>query len=210
MCEGARPFIPVPGVFKVTLVYSLFAQKMMNVFNVRSGGGVLTADADRIEAVFANWWTTSMRTQVTTSLSLVTIVLDALNAEASLHKEYTSGWTAPGLMGGTPFPGGTTTSVKLATGIRGRSYRGRIYWPGLTINQVTNGLVTTTARDAIAVSANLLRTSLAADVASDKLVVVSYCQDGSWLTEGVATEITSASAHLLVDSQRRRLIGRGL
>lgn len=210
MCEGTRPFIPVAGVFKVQLIYSLFAQRIENVFNVRSGGGVLTADADRIEAVFANWWTTSMRNQVTSSASLVTIILDALDAASSLHKEYTSGWTAPGLMGGTPFPGGTTTSVKLATGIRGRSYRGRIYWPGLTVNQVTNGLLTTTARDAIATSVNLLRTSLAADVASDRLVVVSYCQDGAWLTNGVATEITSASAHLLVDSQRRRLIGRGL
>jgi hypothetical protein len=210
MCVGARPFIPVPNVFKVQLVYTLYSQRIENVFNVRSGGGLAVADADRIQTVFSTWWNTNARPQVSISTSLVLMVFDALDAAASLHKEYTTGWTAVGSNGSAALPGGSTTSIKLATGTRGRSYRGRIYWPGLPAANVTAGLISTAYRDALATAVNALRTSLAADVASDKLVVVSYCANGVWRTTGVATEITSASGHTLVDSQRRRLIGRGL
>jgi hypothetical protein len=210
MCEGPRPFIPVPNVFKVQLVYTLYSQRIENVFNVRSGGGVTAADADRIQGIFATWWNATARPQVSLSTSLVLMVLDALDAAVSLHREYTTGWTAVGSNGSAALPGGSTTCIKLATGTRGRSYRGRIYWPGLPGANVSAGLLTTAYRDALAAAVNTLRTNLAADVAGDKLVIVSYCSNKVWRAAGVATEVTSASAHTLVDSQRRRLIGRGL
>lgn len=212
MCVGTHPFIPVPGVFKVQLIYTLHGQRIENVFHVLSGAGVASTDADRIETVFANWWTTSARLQCSNQCSLVLIVLDALNSASGLHKEYTTGWTAVGSVASNVSSAGITLAVKLASGLRGRSYRGRIYWPGINVNAINVGLsqVTSTFRDAVATSVNLLRTSLTSDSAGDKLVVVSYCADNVWRTTGVATEITNASSHLQMDSMRRRLPGRGL
>jgi len=208
----SRPFIPVPGVFKVQFIYTLHGQRIENVFNVKSGGGLVTADADRIEAVFANWWTTTARLQCSSQTTLVLIVLDALDVASGLHKEYTTGWTGAGASAQTVLSSGVTSSIKLSTALRGRSFRGRIYWPGIKVDNVTanTSQLTTTARDAYQAALNTLRTSLAAGTPSDKLVIVSYMTGGLWRTTGVATEVTGASAHLQLDSMRRRLPGRGL
>lgn len=205
-----RGFIPVAGVFKVQLVYSYQGQRIENVFNVRSGGGLLMADADRIEAVFANWWTTAARLHCTNTLSLVLIVLDALDNVAGLHKEYSTGFTGGGGIATQGLPGNVSASVKLATGLRGRSFRGRMYWPGLATNMITGGQLNTTEQAGIQTVVNTLRTNLAAGSPSDRLVVVSYRTAGAWRVAGVATEVTAATTHFNLDSMRRRLPGRGL
>lgn len=212
MCTGSHPFIPVPGVFKVQMVYTLHGQRIENVFNVKSGAGLTAADADRIEAVFATWWNGTVRLQQSNNVSLVLIVLDALDSASGLHREYTTGWTQAGAVATSVTSSGVTAAVKLATGLRGRSFRGRIYWPGISANWVTT--LTSQLTPAIATQiqtyVNTLRTALTGDAAGDKLVVVSYCHDHVWRTTGVATEVTSASTHLNLDSMRRRLPGRGL
>lgn len=212
MCVGPHPFIPVPGVFKLALNYTLHGQQLANVMHVKSGGGVLTADADRISAVVANWWNTSARAQCSSQTALVKIVLDALDAEASLHKEYTTGWTAGGNSASPVQSSGVTACFKLSTGIRGRSYRGRFYWPGIKSDSINLNLSQLNAgsRDAYVASLTALRTGLTGDSAGDKLVIVSYCQDKAWLTTGIWTEVTGVSGHLQLDSMRRRLPGRGL
>ena len=176
----------------------------------RAGAGVTNADADRIEGVFASWWTNTYRANISSNCSLILIVLDALDAINGLHREYTTGWTVAGGNATVALPGGTTTAVKHATGVRGRSFRGRSYVVGLAQNDVASGLVVVARRDAIQAAFNTLRTNLAADAAGDQLVVVSFMENGVWRAQGVATPVVSSSAHQNVDSQRRRLIGRGL
>ena len=177
---------------------------------VKSGAGVTNADADRIEGVFASWWTNTYRANISSNCSLILIVLDALDAINGLHREYTTGWTVAGGNATVALPGGTTTAAKHATGVRGRSFRGRSYVVGLAQNDVASGLVVVARRDAIQAAFNTLRTNLAADAAGDQLVVVSFMENGVWRAQGVATPVVSSSAHQNVDSQRRRLIGRGL
>lgn len=210
MCTGAHGFIPVAGVMKIQLIYSYNNQNIENVFNVLSGGSLLGADLDRVEGVFAAWWTATGRVQVPNNCSLVKIVADALGGSTGLHREYTTGWTAAGTMGTSQSPGNVTTSVKLSTGTRGRSFRGRIYWPAIYHGDVTAGLLSATRRDGIAAAVNTLRANLVADGSNDQLVVVSYCVNHIWRGAGVATVVTNASGHTLIDSQRRRLVGRGL
>lgn len=210
MCTGAHGFIPVAGVMKIQLIYNFNSQAIENVFHVLSGGSLLGADLDRVEGVFAAWWTATGRLQAPTNLTLVKIVADALGGSAGLHREYTTGWTAGGSLGTTNTPGNVTTSIKLSTGTRGRSYRGRIYWPAIFQNDIVSGLLSTARRDGIVAAVNTLRTNLTADGSNDQLVVVSYCTGGVWRGAGVASVVTNASGHTLIDSQRRRLVGRGL
>lgn len=210
MCTGAHGFIPVAGVMKIQLIYNYNSQAIENVFNVLSGGSLLGADLDRVEAVFAAWWTATARLQVPLNCTLVKIVADALGGAGGLHREYTAGWTAAGALTGSNMPGSVTTSIKLSTGVRGRNYRGRIYWPAMAGGDISNGLLTTSRRDSIVAAVNTLRTNLTADGSNDQLVVVSYCVGGVWRGAGVATVVTNASGHVLIDNMRRRLVGRGL
>lgn len=204
MCDGSRPFIPAAGIARIQLIYTLNSQRIENVFHVLSGGGLLTADLDRIEGVFAAWWTATGRAQVSTATSLVLIVADALNVESGLHKEYSSGWTAAGLVGGTAFPGQNTLAVKLATSFSGRSFRGRIFWPGLSTSDLTAGLLTTARRDSIVAAVNTLRASLTAG--GDNLCVVSYCHGGEWRAAAVSTIVTGVSAKTTICQQKRRRV----
>lgn len=204
MCEGSRPFIPAPGTVRVQLIYTLFSQRIENVFHVLSGGGLLTADLDRIEGVFAAWWTATGRAQVPNNVSLVLIVLDALAVESGLHKEYSSGWTAAGSIGSPALAGQNTMAVKLATSFSGRSFRGRIFWPGLTVADQPAGLVSATRRDTIVAAVNTLRTNLS--TGGDTLAVVSYCHGGAWRTTATVTAITGVSAKTTIAQQKRRRV----
>lgn len=189
---------------RVQLIYTLNSQRMENVFHVLSGGGLLVADLDRVEAVFATWWTTPGRAQVPNNVSLVLIVIDALNVESGLHKEYSSGWTVAGGLGATALAGQNTMAVKLATSFSGRSFRGRIFWPGFTNADISGGLVTTARRDGVVAAVNTLRTSLAAG--GDTLAVVSYCHLGAWRATATVTGITGVSAKTTLAQQKRRRV----
>lgn len=204
MCEGSRPFIPAASTMRVQLIYTLNSQRIENVFHVLSGGGLLVADLDRVEAVFATWWTTPGRAQVPNNVSLVLIVIDALNVESGLHKEYSSGWTVAGGLGSPALAGQNTMAVKLATSFSGRSFRGRIYWPGFTSADISAGLVTTARRDGVVAAVNTLRTSLAAG--GDTLAVVSYCHGGAWRAAATVTGITGVSAKTTLAQQKRRRV----
>lgn len=204
MCEGSRPFIPAASTVRIQLIYTLNSQRMENVFHVISGGGLLVADLDRIEAVFAAWWTATGRAQVPNNVSLVLIVADALNVESGLHKEYSSGWTVAGSLGSSALAGQNTMAVKLATSFSGRSFRGRIYWPGFTNADIVAGLVTTARRDAVVTAVNTLRTNLT--TGGDTLAVVSYCHGGVWRTVATVTAITGVSAKTTLAQQKRRRV----
>lgn len=204
MCEGSRPFIPAASTVRIQLIYTLNSQRIENVFHVLSGGGLVTADLDRIEGVFAAWWTATGRAQAPSNVSLVLIVADALNVESGLHKEYSTGWTAGGSLGSTALAGQNTMAVKLATSFSGRSFRGRIYWPGFTNADIVAGLVTTARRDAIVAAVNTLRASLTAG--GDTLAVVSYCHNKVWRTTATVTGITGVSAKTTVAQQKRRRV----
>jgi hypothetical protein len=189
---------------RVQLIYTLNSQRIENVFHVLSGGGLLVADLDRVEAVFAAWWTATGRAQVPNNVSLVLIVVDALNVESGLHKEYSSGWTVGGSLGSPATAGQNTMAVKLATSFSGRSFRGRIFWPGFTNADVVGGLVTSARRDAIVTAVGTLRTNLAAG--GDTLAVVSYCHGGAWRTTATVTGITGVSAKTTLAQQKRRRV----
>lgn len=186
------------------LIYSLFSQPIENVLHVLSGGGVLVADMDRIEGVIAAWWTATGRAKCSLNLSLVRIVADALNVENGLHKEYTTGWTATGNDAAASAPGQNTMAIKLATGFSGRSFRGRVFWPGIPANQIVSGLLTAGYRDGTVVAFNTLRTNLAAG--GDQLAVVSYCHDGAWRANAVVTPVTNVSAKTTLCQQKRRRV----
>jgi hypothetical protein len=204
MCEGSRPFIPAPGVVRLQLIYTLYSQRIENVFHILSGGGLLTPDLDRIEGVFAAWYTATGRFQVSNSASLVLIVADALNVESGLHKEYSSGWTAIGGVGTGAAPGQNTMAVKLATSFSGRSFRGRIFWPALATSDLSGGLIVTGRRDGVVAAINTLRASLTAG--GDNLCVTSYCHGGAWRTTAVSTIVTGVSAKTTICQQKRRRV----
>jgi len=106
-------------------------------------------------------------------------------------------------------PGNVTLSIKFDGGFVGRSKRGRMYWLQLKESDVVGDLVQTVSLAAIVGGVEAFFEDIQAAVPDWQHVVVSYCQDNNWLSEGQTTVIDNYSSDGIVDSQRRRLTGRG-
>lgn len=106
-------------------------------------------------------------------------------------------------------PNNVTFAIKHSTGFRGRSRRGRTYWlaiPRGVLQPNSNFLNDTYVANVVASMGRLLAAmhTLGAD-----MVVVSKRHDNAWRTAALVTPVTNFTADDAVDSQRRRLAGRG-
>jgi hypothetical protein len=209
MCVGDHDFIPAANVVQVTVVYDQFGQKMMNVYNVLSGAGHVEADLDRIKAKILTWLTNNLKGEQHNTSSTSLILAKSLDSEGDIAKEYVVTPALTGTQGNTALPGGTTVCVKWSTGLAGRSYRGRTFHIGLSSVHINGNQLGTSAQTFITAAYNALLPILAGGGTVDKLVVVSYCHLSTWRTSAVVTPITGASVDINLDSQRRRLTGRG-
>jgi len=106
-------------------------------------------------------------------------------------------------------PNNVSLAISFRTGLSGRSYRGRNYWIGFTEPNVTNNQIDGTLVNSILAAYTLL---IGVDaVASDwTWSVYSRYVNGVERETGTSTDVTSVgTTDSIVDSQRRRLPGRG-
>jgi hypothetical protein len=105
-------------------------------------------------------------------------------------------------------PGGTCLSVTFRTGNRGRSYRGRNYISGIPSSALSGNQINPLFAASMVAAYNTLRTDVPELMGT--WVVVSRFSAGAPRVTGVTTPVTAVAVHdLNLDSQRRRLSGRG-
>lgn len=114
-----------------------------------------------------------------------------------------------GAVGGIELPNNVTFAIKITTATGGKSGHGRVFWPGLSTNQVLGSQITQgTATDLIA----RLQAMRAAVEGSDpvKFGVLSKWHNKACRPAGDFRQmLLFATTDLNLDSQRRRLVGRG-
>ena len=132
--------------------------------------------------------------------------LSAQNAEA-----IEAGTSVPGgITAATSIamPGNVTVAIKKVTGLRGRSYRGRIYHCGLVQSQVAAQSLTTGVATTLRNAYLPLLTYPWTDTGWAHVVVSKYTNNAPRVT-GVTTLVTDFTVNNQIDSQRRRLHARG-
>lgn len=209
MCTGTHAFIPAIETAKVDFVQLYDGQVVVNSMYFVKDGGWNQADianlADAAGDAFVANWLPSAVNALTYTLTRATDV----DHDNSWQTEDSSHLGAAGGLAHEGLPGGSALVVKQTTGHRGRSFRGRTYFCGLDETQVTRNSVDGSYRNdivsAVQTTAETIQTAMECTH-----VVASYCQEGVWLTTAVLTPITDYSADIFVDSQRRRLTGRGV
>lgn len=201
-------FIPSPQVCKVEMCYTWNDQKVENVWHMKHGAG--DPDEATMELLAENlkgWFNASMKGNTHTSCSLRLIRITLLTTSTSPGIEYSSGLPIAGTFNtSASSPNNVTLAVKWITGLRGRSYRGRTYIPGLaqafTVgNQISAGMLT---------AYNTAYQALLSGLLAGWTFGVNS-QYASKLPRGTAvfTPITGFTIETNVDSMRRRLTGRG-
>lgn len=201
-------FVPSPGVFQVELVYSYQGSKMEQVLHF---AGLQTDDPAKLEAMANNaftMWSTTFRLRQVSQLNLIAIKATHLAAQNSPAVEVPFSEDNAGAEAYPPMPGNVALCITMRTMLRGRSYRGRTYLPGITGNSFSGSNITGAV---IADVITWFDSWEFLDVEGEPYanVVLSRYHDHVARVAGVATPVTGWSANPVVASQRRRLPGRG-
>lgn len=201
------PFIPVPDVVKLEVIFRYNGQICINTHHYRKDVPWDVPAMQNLAAEYIQAWNTFMEPTMTNENELINTRVTDLTTQFSNSIEYSTGLPIPGDANSSAAPNNVTLSVTWLTAFRGRSYRGRTYHIGLTEANIAQNEVSGTYRGYMAAFYGALFTSVPST--GEEMVVVSYFQGGEPRAEGLATPIIGISIDAVVDSQRRRLPGRG-
>lgn len=208
------PFVEVPFVAEIELVYATPGGTAENTLYLKNTEGWDVESLTEAAGTVVTWWAENVAALISNQVSLVLVRATDLSSATSAQVNYSAPLPAAGAAVSPVLPSNVTLAVTFHTGLRGRSYRGRNYWIGLCEPQVSGDTVLSGNVEAIVDAYEQFRTDMIA--AGYTWVVVSRYSGKDILTgkplpraTGVATIVTTVTANPTVDSQRRRLAGRG-
>ena len=137
--------------------------------------------------------------------------ISLFNIHGQVYDPLGSPWVAdfgvspaePGTRSGTAESGNVTLAISWRAGLAGRAYRGRIYFPGLVEPDVNaNDTIGTAAVAGLAAVGAAFLLNYNAPTGIGQLVLFHR-------NDNLFSTVVSIVLEALVDSQRRRLAGRG-
>lgn len=190
-------------------------QRCENVYYVEGSAPWTATTLNTLASVFATWWETELEPNVPESLTLDRVLARDMTVEAGPSIEYTTGLPASGDQSVEALPNNVTVAIKWTTGLAGRSFRGRTYHLGLADAGVAANALTPTAHTLLTAAYNQLLNDIVTEDPTWSLVVASFFHgvdvnhDPIPRASAVLTPILTAVVDDIIDSQRRRLPGRG-
>lgn len=206
--KNAMAFVPAEDVVAVEVVYELDGQTVENTlyYHFEAGSPTLT-DVRDLLGVVRDVIVEELIPLLSNAITLVRLIGTLLTTADALSTVLA---VSPPVAGGAveePVPSNVAYSVQLKTASRGRSFRGRNYIAGLPGSQVVLNTVSVAERANIVAAYEVLR--VAGD-ATWTLGVLSRQHNNVPRVTAVFSPVTSVdTADATVDSQRRRLPGRG-
>lgn len=202
------PFVPIPATLQANIRFLLAGQQCEICLHFSYADSDFETAVDNVgDAIATEWWPVARAFLSNQLVSNGIYFVDQSSASGpvSLRAPFATPQGASSIFAA---PGNVAFTITHRTANRGRSYRGRSYMLGIPADQIGAGLLSTGARDAYVSAFNTLRLEAASD--GNPFVIASRYANGSPRTTGVATPVTQCEAvDLVVDSQRRRLPGRG-
>jgi len=190
-------------------------QRIENTLYFSKATGWNAGSATSILNDLLEWWTTSIKPLVHTSVIVRELVGTDLSSGTGFQVTVTPATILTGARTDEPMSNGQTLAISFRTANRGRSYRGRNYTVGWTIDQVFGNEVVQEHLDDYVAAYTMLRTTIAPDALATWVVVSRFSGvdgDGKPIPRvtGIATLITAVLfVDNIVDFQRRRLPTRG-
>lgn len=210
-------FQPCPNTAEIRISAVLYGQRVENVLHARVSTTPDEAELNEVLSPVNDWVLGPYATNLPIALLFTDITVTDLNvstgAQVTQSLAGETGLAAVGIKTNQD-----TFCIKLLTGHRGRSMRGRFYVFALTTSMydsVDPNMITTVYEGIWVAALQSLITDLG--IAEHPLGVLSrYSKDlfptpPHLRTEGLLTDVvTAASTDRIVDSQNRRLPGRGI
>lgn len=202
-------FVPTAGVVKVDMTFLLAGQQVHNTFMCSRAAPWTAAERTALADAVAAWWNTTAKVSFSSQMALTQVTVtnqDAANAEQ--YVKIVSPAVAGGA-GAASVPNNAACCVTLRTALRGRNYRGRMYFAGIPTTSVTDSVTFLLAFiSGVLTALSSLKTTI--EGLGAVWVVVSKYFNKTPRAQGLVTPITAVAADTFIDSQRRRLSGRGV
>lgn len=201
-------YVPANNVVQVNIRQRILGQQAENtLYFLNSGGWDLESMAAVAEGV-RDWWTTGPRAVLSQNNILSEIYLVDLTSQTGPTYTLSVANDPGGPRTGDSTPNSVALCVSFRTGSRGRSGRGRNYVGGWAESSVNgNSFVASDVDAVVAAYQTLVDTPIAAGVT---WVVCSRQSGGQPRASALVQPIIAVLAvDDTVDSQRRRLPGRG-
>lgn len=211
------PFIPVPSVAQVNVNQRLHGERVQNTLYGVNFGGITPENLELLAGEIITWVAESLYPALSQDISLAEVQCRDLSvADGAIFVgvptvSVEGGQVSPAL------PGNAAACVSFRTGLAGRSRRGRNYVAGLPEFRVSGNIISDPFVTDLQNAYNVLLAPTGPFVASGfAWVVVSRYSGVDPVTGepiprafGQPTVINAVQVDNLVDSQRRRLAGRG-
>lgn len=205
-------FVSIANACAVELRFNWQSQRCALTFGFSRSAPFTEANLHTIADLMSVWWTGTARGRMHPGVVLREVYARALDSEAAPSYISTIGAGTAGSFGATaPMPSNVALCVSFRTSQRGRANRGRNYYFGLTIGDMQSNttMLSQTAVNVIKGYYDRLLPGGLSDPTPARWCVLSRQLDG--VPGGRAVPITSVSVvDNIIDSQRRRLPGRGL
>jgi len=202
-------FIPAPNLVSVEFRTTWDAQQCENRINVDLLQAPTVANCQALATACHAWWVANVVSITPASLELREVFVRDQSQLNGFAATASPSGPVPGTHNSPSLPNNVSICASVRTLFTGRSARGRWYWQGLMEDQVTGNTVSGGALADI----DAALTNLAGVIAAmgHFWVIASYISNGAPRVGGpvyfVVNDIIFVDS--TVDSQRRRLPGRG-
>jgi len=201
-------YIPVPDTLQAELVYNWDGQIVENVLHFKPFNILSLTLMQELGLKLVGWWIANIKGITPTNLQLVNVKITDLTTQTSPTINYATSLPSVGTGGSPSLPNNCAVVLTKRTLLRGRSFRGRIYHPGLYEAIVVGNTVDAGAVVSF-INAYTQLKAFPTATTTWEMVVVSKFQNKVPLLVGVTTPVLSLDSDGVVDSQRRRLPRRG-
>lgn len=206
---NAMLFIPAVNTARVTMEFTHYDSFACNVFHVHKPTVWDVVTLAQLVDVFETWWKND-KSICSPQTTLNRIVAKDMSVQDSEVVEKTIIANNVGTNAEPGHPSHVTFAVKWNTGFAGRSYRGRTYHIGLPLLTTSGNALLGSYLNSAKVHYETILTDIPAYDPNAVLVVASYYHNKAPRATAILTPIVSVTVDGTLDSQRRRLTGRGM
>lgn len=202
--------VPAPNnplVAKVILNYASDTRQFQNVFHVSANTPWTLPQLQQLATDFKNWWDLQLSTRSTNDVSLTLVQTRKLDPTDPIGFDFPVIPPIPGDLAAQSVPSNSTLTLSWRTGLAGRRFRGRTYVPAVSANDVST---VDTASSVLVNSLLVAGTQLITSVLVHGALTVFHAPGAVPSSfDNTFTDVTTAVVENILDSQRRRLPGRG-
>ena len=209
------PFVPVPNTVLAELRMLYDSQKVENTLWFDLGAAPDTTTMEALAGGLLSWWTDEYAPLCSVGVQLREVCITDMSSATGPQVIQAATTGNVGLNTSAAKPSSAALTVSFRTASRGRSFRGRNYVLGLTQDSLNLNTVTDVFANACVAAYSALLPAGTAEhpgtwVVASRFSGVDADKKPIPRVTGIATPITQVSVvDKTVDSQRRRLPGRG-